>query len=105
MKCSNPRRTQLLERRAELLARIEEVEIGLESQGTKDWEDLATEREGDEVLERQGLQSTAEIAKIDAALKRLDAGEYGFCVKCGIVIGEERLDLLPWTPFCRGCAV
>lgn len=99
------RKNQLMQRRAELVDRIDDVEDELESHDTKDWEDMATEREGDEVLEQQGLHATAEIAKIDAALKRVDAGEYGHCVKCGTEISQVRLDLLPWTPFCRACAV
>ncbi len=41
-----------------------------------------------------------EIAKIDAALKRLDAGEFGFCVNCGKRISDGRLELDPTTPFC-----
>ena len=45
-----------------------------------------------------------EIRMIEAALKRLDEGEYGFCTKCGAVISAERLDVLPHTPFCRTCA-
>jgi RNA polymerase-binding transcription factor DksA len=98
------RRAQLESRRAELLARMAEVEEELESHETKDWEDLATEREGDEVLEHLGLSAQAEISKIDAAMGRIAAGEYGFCVQCGNQISEERLDLLPFTPFCRDCA-
>ena len=41
---------------------------------------------------------------IRAALQRMDEGEYGYCVKCGTEIMEERLDVLPYTPFCRDCA-
>ena len=37
---------------------------------------------------------------IDAALKRLDEGEYGYCVNCGEAIEPERLALDPATPFC-----
>jgi RNA polymerase-binding transcription factor DksA len=45
-----------------------------------------------------------EIARIRAALTRMDEGEYGFCTKCGAEISQARLDLVPWTPFCRNCA-
>lgn len=45
-----------------------------------------------------------EVAKIDAALKRLDAGEFGFCVNCGKRISDARLELDPTTPFCVGHA-
>lgn len=98
------RRTQLETRRDELVARMRTVEQELASHSSKDWEDQATEQEDDEVLEAMGEAARAEIAKIDAALTRMEAGDYGFCTKCGTEISPERLDLLPFTPFCRNCA-
>jgi RNA polymerase-binding transcription factor DksA len=98
------RRAQLTDRLTALEARLHEIEDELDSHQSKDWEELAVEREGDEVLESLGVSGKAEIARIRAALARMDAGEYGFCVTCGEAIAEERLDLLPWTPFCSRCA-
>lgn len=46
----------------------------------------------------------AELAKIDAALRRLETGEYGTCVKCGEEIGEKRLALDPAAAACIKCA-
>jgi RNA polymerase-binding protein DksA len=91
-------------RLAELQDRLSEIGDELDSHDTKDWEELATERESDEVLERMGSSGKAEIAKIQAALTRMDEGEYGYCVSCGNEIAEERLDVVPYTPFCRDCA-
>jgi DnaK suppressor protein len=45
-----------------------------------------------------------EILRIDAALKRLDAGEYGYCVTCGEEIGLRRLESDPTTAQCIACA-
>ena len=98
------RRAQLDERLTFLIARLRELDAELDSHQSKDWQELATEREADEVLERLGQSGQSEIAQIKAALARMDAGEYGACVKCGTDISEERLDLLPYTPFCRNCA-
>ena len=98
------RRAQLEDRLAALDARLHEIEDELDSHQSKDWEELAVEREGDEVLEQLGVSGQSEIAQIRAALARMDAGEYGVCVRCGETIAEERLDLLPYTPFCRKCA-
>jgi hypothetical protein len=47
----------------------------------------------------------AEIAEIEAALDRAVRGTYGTCVVCGTSIAPERLELLPATPYCRGCAI
>ena len=51
-----------------------------------------------------GLSGQQEIRMIEAALRRVEAGEYGICAKCGAEIGDARLDVLPFTPFCRTCA-
>lgn len=97
-------RAQLETRLGELTERLRELDKELDSHQSKDWEELATEREEDEVLERMGSTGQAEIAQIKAALARMEEGEYGFCTKCGDEIAEDRLDLLPQTPFCAKCA-
>lgn len=99
------RRQQLEDRLKALDERMHEIGDELESHQSKDWEELATEREGDEVLEQLGLSAQEETIRIQAALKRMDEDEYGFCTKCGEEISQARLDLLPWTPFCRRCAI
>ncbi len=98
------RKRALEARRAELLGRIETVEDGLDSHGEKDWEELAVEREDDEVLEDLGAAAVTELRMIEAALGRIAADEYGFCTLCGAQIAEGRLDAVPATPFCATCA-
>lgn len=104
MKSVAERRGELLARQSDLMARIEGIGAELDSHEAKDWEEMAIEREADEVLEDLGQSARAELRMIEAALARIDEGEYGFCVSCGAEIAEERLDLLPATPFCRNCA-
>lgn len=98
------RRRELLARQDDLTGRLQGIEDELDSHNAQDWEDLATERETDEVLEGIGVSGQLELRMIEAALKRMDEGEYGFCVKCGAEIGEDRLDAVPYTPHCRNCA-
>ncbi len=98
------RKRALEARRAELLGRLETVEDGLDSHGEKDWEELAVEREDDEVLEDLGAAAVAELRMIEAAVARIAAGEYGYCTVCGSEIASERLDVVPATPFCASCA-
>lgn len=45
-----------------------------------------------------------ELARIDSALKRLEEGEYGYCVTCGEQIALKRLEFDPATPVCVTCA-
>ena len=40
---------------------------------------------------------------IDEAFNRMSDGSYGTCTNCGTVIGEKRLQAVPWTPFCIDC--
>jgi RNA polymerase-binding protein DksA len=44
--------------------------------------------------------STHVLAEIDAALKRIDDGTFGTCLRCGKAIGPERLEALPWATLC-----
>ena len=53
-----------------------------------------------------GLASAAhdELAQIDDALVRLDAGEYGVCANCGNPIPTARLEVRPFAELCVPCA-
>lgn len=95
----------LLARRAEITEHLTEVEDQLDDEPPKDWEDRASERQGDEVLQALGNAEADEIKQIDAALARIKAGTYGECAKCGDDISAERLALLPATPLCKNCAI
>ncbi|MDZ4394130.1 TraR/DksA family transcriptional regulator [Cypionkella sp.] len=97
-------KAQLQHRLADLKSRLSGITTELVAEHSPDWEDLATEREGDEVLEGMGNAGLLEIRRIKAALARIAAGDYGICAKCGQDITSERLDVLPDTPFCRNCA-
>lgn len=98
------RRNALLKRLSELDSRLHAIEAELDAPHSKDWEELAVEREGDEVLEQLGQSGQDEILRIRAALQRIRDEEYGFCTRCGAEISAERLDVLPDTPLCRNCA-
>lgn len=44
------------------------------------------------------------LRKIDAALKRIEKDEFGYCVACGEEIAPKRLELDPTVPRCIDCA-
>ena len=94
----------LVERRAHLAGKLAEYEQALDAPKSADFEEHATEAEGDEVLEDLGRAGMEEIHMIDAALKRIEKGTYGICPTCGNTIVPERLEALPHTPLCRFCA-
>ena len=43
------------------------------------------------------------LARIDEALARLDAGQYGLCFDCAGEIAERRLRALPFAVRCQAC--
>lgn len=45
------------------------------------------------------------LLRIEAALQRLDAGDYGFCEECGENIPAKRLEIDPATERCVDCAL
>lgn|SRR3990167_6580058 len=46
---------------------------------------------------------SAELAAINAALSRIEAGTYGQCVDCGVPIPDARLHAAPEAPRCIAC--
>jgi len=42
--------------------------------------------------------------RIQAALSRIDEGEFGYCTECGEEIPVRRLELDPTSPTCVSCA-
>ncbi|ABV92557.1 transcriptional regulator [Dinoroseobacter shibae DFL 12 = DSM 16493] len=91
-------------RRAEIVGDLARIEDALDDTPPKDWEDRASERQGDEVLEALGHAEQAELTRIDAALDRIAKGIYGTCLKCGDPIAEARLKAVPTAPLCATCA-
>ena len=45
-----------------------------------------------------------EITRIDAALARIEGGDYGYCLVCEDDIEIKRLEFDPATPVCITCA-
>ena len=77
-------------------ALIEDVEMGdvqFDEEGGEG-DTMVVERERDLMLSAQARQ---EVEEIDAALERLETGEYGYSVHSGMPIPRERLKAIPWT--------
>ena len=43
------------------------------------------------------------LAQVDAALAKIDSGEYGKCDSCGKPIAKERLKAMPMAELCIDC--
>jgi RNA polymerase-binding transcription factor DksA len=94
-------------RQAELLERLGRVRADRRHEHgalSADFEEQGVERENDEVLDVLDETERRELADIAIALERADAGAFGLCDACGGDIDPLRLEALPATPFCVGCA-
>lgn len=63
-----------------------------------------------DALQRQAMAQATQRrragreARIAAALKRIDVGEFGYCQECGEAIGRKRLEFDPALATCVSCA-
>jgi RNA polymerase-binding transcription factor DksA len=107
---SNAMRERLERERADLASTVERIKERLsvpqrESGGDvaladQHPADIASETEARELDLARQTMFEARIGLIDEALRRVERGQYGKCVVCGKDIPQERLDLVPETPFC-----
>ena len=60
---------------------------------------LQAQQMAQETTRRRQLQ----LQKIDNALRRMEAGDYGYCFKCEDEIGAARLNIDPSSTRCIAC--
>ena len=94
---------ELEEKLDKLVARVKEIDADLSEHPEEDWEERATETEGDEVLSSVGNLSLDEIEQIRHALHQIEAGTYGICEMCSKPIGVKRLQVMPYARLCIKC--
>ena len=92
------------EKLASLEKRLAAVTRDITKTLSSDFAEQATERENDDVLEEIAKETQTSIARLKAALQRLEDNNYGICSSCGEDIAEARLNAIPETTFCVNCA-
>lgn len=65
--------------------------------------DVASDLTAREELVAEQQRLGRQLAGVDAALERIDAGTYGRCVECGRRIPPERLEAVPDAARCIEC--
>jgi DnaK suppressor protein len=60
--------------------------------------------QGQAMSKEQGRRRGLELQKISAALRRIEAGDYGDCLACDEPIAIKRLTLDPAATLCISCA-
>ena len=75
----------------------------LKQENTEDEGDLATISHNKELLYNLHESGFMRLRFVHEALKALDRGQYGECVRCGEDINEKRLVAVPWATLCIRC--
>ena len=82
--------------------------------GTSDREEILIENAAEE-FDRLQQQMNREVAirnldreskllkEVQAAIKRVDEGTYGNCLRCEEEIPEKRMKAVPWAAYCVPC--
>jgi len=60
--------------------------------------------QGQAMSQERDRRRQIELQKIAAALRRIESGDYGYCLRCEEDIALKRLELDPATPLCIDCA-
>jgi RNA polymerase-binding protein DksA len=111
-----PTKAQLEQLREQLMARQRELgsEIRAAEQArhepvpsadheVADQKDEAAQRLASALDEAQEQRDIDELAQVEAALRRIEAGGYGTCIDCGGAIPLQRLLVQPSALRCAAC--
>ncbi len=96
----------LVARRNEIVRKLSEFRNESKEVETDIAQDVADKAESSYTKEFLLSLSDAErdlLFQMDAALRRIDRGEFGNCQMCQKEISKKRLNALPWTQFCIDC--
>ena len=101
-------RTRLLQKQQQLLElkqtsddAAQTVELDQSSVGRLSRMDAL---QGQAMSREQERRRRIELNNIAGALRRIDEGSFGYCVRCEEVIAVKRLEFDPATPVCVACA-
>ena len=103
------RREELEAERAQLLDQVQELDAEAD---VNNWREGGFDDDpadaGSASFERETAQSLSNhsrrlLTQIDDALRRMDAGSYGLCERCGEAIEPERLEAIPYATMCMEC--
>ncbi len=100
---------QLLMRRHDELCSL--VQTGREAAGTVELDQSKVGRlsrmdalQAQAISQERERRRTLELARINAALHRIESGDFGYCLDCDEPIAEQRLKFDPAVTLCIGCA-
>jgi len=99
-------REQLQKQRDETvrsLSRVQKEGSSLGQECPSDTGELSVTSFSREFLFNQSTRRTQLLRNIEAALHRIEQGTFGECADCGDEINARRLEVMPFTAYCREC--
>lgn len=97
-------RAKLVTQKRELETRVNRIHQHAREPLDADSSEQAAQLGNVEVVSALENEAVQEIAQIDGALRRLEAGSYGTCITCGEEISTKRLEAWPASAECLDCA-
>tara|TARA_R110002074_G_scaffold153276_7_gene308085 strand:- start:2069 stop:2380 length:312 start_codon:yes stop_codon:yes gene_type:complete len=97
---------KLLTLKTELNTRVEKIDADLSHRKTSHkFSEQSVDQQNDGVLYNLKSEAEEELEQIEHALLKIERDLYGKCETCHDDISEERLEALPFTVYCKSCAV
>jgi DnaK suppressor protein len=96
-------RAALLDKRAEVLSHLGAKFDTIARMGRIAEEDQAQLSHDEHVSLSLNHLDYEELRLVDAALDRLETGDYGICQRCDKAIPARRLNVIPWAEYCVPC--
>lgn len=104
-------KSRLFEMRAQLIHEVQQIEEAIQDdvQSPGDISHLPTHNAD---FDAEGIDAQIALAQneegileaVEGALERIEAGSFGECERCHREISDERLEAIPYSPYCIQCA-
>jgi DnaK suppressor protein len=97
---------RLLKMRREVLQEVSDSHAAsreLGQDGVADIGDMSANTYHREMLLNLSETQRRKVQDIDAALERMDRGEYGICAACEEEIPARRMEVRPFSRYCVDC--
>ena len=92
-----------LRRHAQHIGEEQAQALDVNNDDAKESSDLALHDVIQALALKLGDNESRMVADIDMALRRMDEGSYGMCVRCGHEIDERRLEAVPTARYDAAC--
>lgn len=93
----------LLRKREEILSAIKRKEENFSLEEIGDEADVANQTFEREMMFKMTDGEQIVLENVEAALRKIEKGNFWFCESCHKKISLERLNAMPWTRYCVLC--